>query len=130
MDTLSIEKLKTDTVIGIHDWERQIKQTIYFDVQCTIDASQPAKTDNITDALDYSALCSALQSFVESSTFFLIETLAEKSAEFLFSYFKMDQLTLKLTKPGAIPNAQHVSITIERCFNNDRRPCNGHDNSK
>jgi 7,8-dihydroneopterin aldolase/epimerase/oxygenase len=131
MDILSIEKLKVETTIGVLDWERQIKQTLYFDLQWSTDAAKLAETDAISDALDYSLISSALQKFVEESTFFLIETLAEKAAEFLFSNFHIDWLKIKLTKPGAINHAQNVSVSIERnSISTYRRFGNGDDNSK
>ena len=114
MDILSIEKLKIETTIGVLDWERQIKQIVYVDLQWSTDAAQLAKTDAIANALDYSKMSSALQKFVEESAFFLIETLAEKSAEFLLSTFKIDWIKIKVSKPGAIHDAQNVSISIER----------------
>lgn len=128
MDILSIEHLKIETTIGVLDWERQIKQMLCFDLQWVIDAAKVAKTDNIADAGDdYAAVSKALQTFVEEHHFFLIETLAEKLAEFLLSAFTFGGLKLKVSKPGAISNAQNVAVTIERGVNRFNRGSNNGD---
>jgi dihydroneopterin aldolase len=114
MDILSIEQLKIATTIGVLDWERQIKQMLYFDLDFAVDAASVASIDSIENGLDYAKVSTALQEFVEQNKFFLIETLAEKAAAFLLSTFKLTWLRLKLTKPGIIHNAKNVAITIER----------------
>lgn len=131
MDILSIEQLKISTTIGVNDWERQIKQILYFDLQWEVDAAKVASTDQISQATDYAAVSQAFQAFVEASAFLLIETLAEKSAQFLLSTFRFEWIKLKLSKPGADNHAKEVSITLERHFNvMHNRECNGHENSK
>lgn len=124
MDILSIENLKIETTIGVLDWERQIKQMLCFNLQWSIDAAKVAKTDHIADASDYAAVSKAFQTFVEDHHFFLIETLAEKSAEFLLKTFNFEGLKLKVSKPGAISNAQNVAVTIERGVNDVNRESN------
>lgn len=114
MDSLFIENIKIEATIGMQDWERQIRQTLYFDLAFGIDAARTASTDDITDSKDYAIISRAFQDFVESSEFFLIETLAEKAAAFLLSKFELPWVRLKLTKPGIIRNAKSVSVTIER----------------
>jgi dihydroneopterin aldolase len=131
MDILSIEQLKITATIGVNDWERQIKQVLFFDLQWEVDAAKVAATDQISQATDYAAISQALQTFVEASAFLLIETLAENSAQFLLSTFKFEWLKLKLSKPGADNHAKEVSITIERRLNViHNRECNGHENTK
>ena len=33
MDIVFIEDLRIDTVIGIYDWERRVRQTLSFDIE-------------------------------------------------------------------------------------------------
>ena len=44
-----------DTVIGIFDWERRIRQTVSLDLEMAADIRKGAASDHIDDALDYSA---------------------------------------------------------------------------
>jgi dihydroneopterin aldolase len=114
MDTVFIEDLRIETVIGIYDWERKIRQVVAIDLEMAFDNRKPAASDRIEDTLDYKAVSKRLIAFVEASTFQLVETLAERCAEIVLSEFNVAWLRLKLAKPGAVRGAKAVGVTIER----------------
>ena len=53
MDIIFIKHLKIETIVGIYDWERKIKQPVILDLEMATDVSKAAGTDKIDDALDY-----------------------------------------------------------------------------
>ena len=53
MDSIFIKGLKVDTVIGIYDWEREIRQEVVLDIEMSSDISIAASTDHIDQALNY-----------------------------------------------------------------------------
>ncbi len=114
MDTVFIDDLRVDTVIGIYDWERKIRQTVALDLQMDWGVAHPAATDSIADTLDYKGVAKRVISFVESSRFQLVETLAQKVAELILVEFGVSRVRLKLSKPGAVTHAQAVGVVIER----------------
>ena len=114
MDIVFIEKLRIDTVIGIYDWERQVRQTVALDLEMAFDNTRPAASDKIDDALDYKAVSKRLIAFVEASSFGLVETLAERCAEIVRNEFGVAWVRLKLRKPGAVRGARAVGVLIER----------------
>ena len=114
MDTVFIEDLRIETVIGIFDWERKIRQTVALDLEMGFDNRKPAATDRIEDTLDYKRVAKRLISFVESSEFQLVETLAERCAEIILAEFDVRWLRLKLSKPGAVRGSRAVGVCIER----------------
>mgnify|MGYP001817401749 CR=1 FL=1 len=114
MDTVSISGLEVDTVIGIHDWERDIRQTVILDLEMATDTQAAAKTDVIEDALDYAAISEHLIELVQLSECQLIETLAEEIARVLQLEFQIPWLSVKVIKPGAVPQASNVAVRIER----------------
>ncbi len=114
MDIVYIRELKVDTVIGIFDWERKIRQTVSMDVEMATDIAAAAATDSIEDALDYKAVSKRLISFVEQSDFQLVETLSEKVCEIILNEFNVPWVRLQLSKPGAIRGSRDVGIIIER----------------
>jgi dihydroneopterin aldolase len=114
MDTVFVEDLRIETVIGIYDWERKIKQTVALDLEMAFDNRKPASTDKIEDTLDYKAVSKRLIAFVESSHFELVETLAEKCAQIVREEFHVPWLRLKLSKPGAVRGSKAVGVIIER----------------
>ena len=114
MDVVFIEDLRIETVIGIYDWERKIKQIVALDLEMAFDNRKPAASDRIEDTLDYKAVSKRLIAFVESSHFELVETLAERWAEFVQSDFGVTWLSLRLSKPGAVTGSKAVGVRIER----------------
>lgn len=114
MDTVFIEDLRIETVIGIYDWERKIRQTVALDLEMAFDNRGPAASDRIEDTLDYKKIAKRLIAFVEASHFELVETLAERCADIVRSEFGVVWLRLKLSKPGAVTGSKAVGVVIER----------------
>jgi dihydroneopterin aldolase len=112
-DTVSIRDLSVAAVIGVHPWEREIEQTLVFNVDLAADVRRAAATDDLADALDYSAVAEAIAAVVRAGKFRLIETAADRVAEHLLAAFPVTRLRLELRKP--ITDGGYTAvITIER----------------
>jgi len=114
MDRILIEGLEVRTVIGIFDWEREIRQTVRLDMEMAWDVRRAAASDDIADTLDYKAVSKRLIAFVEASSFGLIEALAEHCATIVMQEFNVTWMRLKLSKPGAVRGSENVAVVIER----------------
>jgi dihydroneopterin aldolase len=114
MDIIFINDLTVETVIGIYDWEREIKQRVILDLEMAADCTRAARSDSVEDTLDYKALCKRVIAFVESSEFQLVETLAERTAEVIRDEFAVQWLRLRVNKRGALRGASDVGVIIER----------------
>ena len=114
MDKIYLNDLKIDTIIGVFDWEREIKQTLQFDLEMDWDIAKAAKSDDLDDTLDYGTIAKHLVSLVEASRYALIETLAEKACEMLLDKFPMPEVTLTLTKPVKLHGDNFAKIVITR----------------
>ena len=114
MDIVYISDLRIETIIGIYDWEREIRQIVSIDLEMAADNRKAAATERIEDALNYKAVAKRLIRFVEESEFHLVETLAERVAEIVLEEFDVDWLRLKLGKPGAVTGSREVGVIIER----------------
>ena len=114
MDAVFIEQLEVDALIGIYDWERKIRQPLWFDIEMAFDNRVPAGSDAIEDTLDYKAVSKRVVSYVQSTDFGLVETLAECVAELILSEFPVGRVNLKLSKPGAVRGARAVGVKIVR----------------
>lgn len=113
-DTIVIEQLQVDTVIGVYEHERSIRQVVSIDIELATNISKPGQSDDIADALDYKAIGDRISDFVRGSSFFLIEALVENIADIIIDEFSVDRVLVKLSKPSAIENASNVSVQIER----------------
>jgi dihydroneopterin aldolase len=114
MDTVFIEGLTVETVIGIYDWERRVRQPVVLDVEMAFDNTRPAASDRIDDTLDYKAVSKRLVGFIEDSSFQLVETLAERCAAIIRDEFGVAWVRLRLAKPGAVRGARAVGVVVER----------------
>ncbi|MEM0953685.1 MAG: dihydroneopterin aldolase [Pseudomonadota bacterium] len=114
MDRVYLRDLAIDAVIGIHPWEREIRQTLVLQLEVACDIAAIAATGAISDAVDYSAVADRLTEFVQAGRFELLESLAEASATMLFEEFDVAWLRLQVGKPGAVAAAADVGVVIER----------------
>lgn len=113
-DTVFIEGLQTDAVIGVYDWEKKIKQQLVFDLVMSHDNRLPAATDDLSKTLDYEAISNFIMAYCQNHVYELIETLAERLLEILMLEFGLTEVELTLRKPGAVPAASAVGVRIKR----------------
>lgn len=113
-DTIFINELTAHAIIGIYDWERQIKQRLVFDIEMGCDIAKAAATDAIEDTLNYKAVAKRVTQFVEDSSFGLIESLIERVAEIILNEFPTPWVRITLNKVGAVRGSKSVGIKIER----------------
>ncbi|PIE83741.1 MAG: dihydroneopterin aldolase [Candidatus Contendobacter odensis] len=114
MDIIFIRELRVETIIGVHCWERQIRQPLLLDLEMGTSILPAATSDKLDDTLDYQAVVQQVNEFAEKKRFQLIETFAEQLARLLLQEFALPWLRLTLSKPGAIRDARTVGIIIER----------------
>ena len=114
MDIVFIRELRADTIIGVYDWEREVRQTVVLDLEMAGNNVRAADSDDVIDALNYAEVSSRVLSFIENSQFQLIETMAEQVAAIILEEFGVPWLRLRLCKPGAVPQARDVGVLIER----------------
>ena len=103
-----------ETVIGVYDWERRIRQPVVIDLEMGTDISRAAASDDVADALDYKSVSKRVQQFVGESSFLLVETLTERIASLVLDEFPVPWVRVKLNKIGALRGAAGVGIVIER----------------
>ncbi|WP_409525320.1 dihydroneopterin aldolase [Nitrincola sp. MINF-07-Sa-05] len=114
MDLVYIRELQVETIIGIYDWERQVRQTVSLDLEMGTDIRAAAATEDIENTLNYKSVSKRLISFISESEFLLVETMAEEIAQLVLDEFSVPWLRLRLSKPGAVRGAKDVGVIIER----------------
>jgi 7,8-dihydroneopterin aldolase/epimerase/oxygenase len=114
VDTIFIHALKTEAIVGIFDWERQVKQTVVIDLEFSADIRKAALTDSIDDTFNYKGVAKKILAFIEASQFHLVETLAEHVAMLVLEEFQVQWVSVALSKPGAIRSSKDVGVRLER----------------
>jgi dihydroneopterin aldolase len=114
MDIVYIRDLRVDTIIGIYDWERRVRQTLLVDLEMATDVQRAAGTGSLVDAIDYKAVADHSTAFIQAGEFELLESLAEALAATLQKEFGISWLRVRVGKPGAVTAAGDVGVVIER----------------
>ncbi|HNP37734.1 MAG TPA: dihydroneopterin aldolase [Woeseiaceae bacterium] len=122
MDIIFLHDLKVETVIGIWDWERKIRQSVVINLEMAADIRKAASSDSVDDTLNYKQVAKRVQQFVTDSEFQLVETLAERIAGIVNGEFAVPWVRVTVSKPGAIRGARDVGVSIERGTRVDHDP--------
>lgn len=114
MDRIFLTGLSAEAIIGIFDWEREIRQRIEIDVEMSVEIAAAARSDAVADTLDYKAVAKRVLAYVDASSFRLVEALAEGIAQLVLGEFPVARVRVAVHKPGAIRHARDVGVIIER----------------
>jgi len=113
-DKIYVEDLRINATIGIFDWEKKIKQEVSISYEIPHDNKKAAAADTIEATTDYKSITKAIIAFVENNKFELVETFAEKIAEMVIKDFNIEEIRLRVSKPGALRFSKDVGVIIER----------------
>lgn len=114
MDRIFLRELEVEAVIGIWEWERQVKQKVSIDLEIATDVRGAAQNDAVEGTVNYKDVAKRLIQFVGNSEFQLVESLADAIAGVIIKEFGISWLRLSVAKPGAIEGSKTVGIAIER----------------
>ncbi|MDC2972035.1 dihydroneopterin aldolase [Gammaproteobacteria bacterium] len=113
-DVMYIKDLRVQTIIGLYDWERKVRQEVSIDIDIFFDNKAASVKDSVNDTIDYKKITKAVISHVEKSSFKLQESLAESIAVLIKRDHPNNLIRIRVSKPGALRNAKDVGIIIER----------------
>lgn len=107
---LEIEGLTVKTRIGVHAWEQHIDQTLRLDITCPL----PPEVSDLSETVDYAALCDLVTTHLRQGTFALVETVAAHIATLILEQFPVPSVTVTVSKPLAVHQASNVKIKVIR----------------
>ena len=113
-DRVFVRDLEISAIIGINDWEREQKQTLLIDLDMACDARAAAAEDDIEKAVNYRSVTKAVLAHVQQSSYFLVETLAERLAHMIRTDFDVSWVRVRVRKPGAVRFSREVGVEISR----------------
>lgn len=109
---IEINGLRANTIIGVHQLERDRPQEIIIDLRIEYDGEAASRSDDLADALDYQKLARQVLETVESSSFLLLERLARAALDVMIEDERVTAATIRIAKPAALPRAQGVTLTL------------------
>ncbi len=116
LDTVYIDDLEVETLIGVYDFERLAPQSLLLTIELEFDCRPAGQTDDITLALDYDRLSREVRQWSLTQTFELLESYAEALCLFINQQFSIQKISLSINKPAAVKGCSAVGIRILREF--------------
>lgn len=114
MDKVFIKDLVARGIIGIRDWEREKPQEILINITIFTDTRQAAKSDDLADCVDYSALARKVQTHAETAARLTVEALANDLAKICLEQAGVEKVVVRVEKPGAVRFSKSVGVEVER----------------
>ena len=113
-DVIIIDGLRVDAIIGIDDWERVMTQAIIIDMALFTDVTDVAQTQDLSQGINYKAVCEQVSKWVQDKKFELLETLVEYVSKQLLDNWPISKVSIRVVKPNAITLADAVGVQITR----------------
>ena len=113
MNIVKVFGLEISACHGVNDFEKVTPQRFIFDVEVKCDFYMAAKTDDITDTINYSHICKTIDEITRGNTFNLIEKLAYECAFAIMEKFDRAQgVKLTVYKPEAPLKRKFSSVAV------------------
>ena len=119
LDKIHIRDVLLRCVLGVYDWERENKQDVLINITLWVDLRTAGRSDHLEDTVDYKAVKKQVVAMVESSSYTLVERLAERIAEICLEYPRVQRVKVTVDKPAALRFARSVAIEIIREWQSD-----------
>ena len=113
MDKVFLRGMKAETLIGVYGWERELVQSLLFDLDIGV-SEKAALSDDIGETVHYGDVCEAVRASLREQDFLLLEVLAEHVADLILRDFGALWVRVRIVKPGILPDVKEVGVEIER----------------
>jgi len=98
---------------GVHEHELRAEQPFHVDLELQLDLQGAGTDDDLARTIDYAAVYDLVRGIVESTSFRLIEALAEAIAHEVLAGFPVDQVVVRVRKPGVALGGQLAWAGVE-----------------
>lgn len=113
-DHIILRDLLFRAIIGVNPDERTHRQDVLVNLELEVDTRPAARSDDIADALDYSAVAKEVAALVDGSSFQLIERLAAEIAGLCLRDSRVMAAKVRVEKPRALRLGRGAAVEIER----------------
>ena len=113
MDTIRIHELQVQCRIGVPAAERATPQPLLVSVEMALDLTAAARSDDLTDTIDYAAVAQRIEQVAAGRSWQLIESFAGEIAQMILDEFPARQVTVEVQK-FILPRTRAVSVRLTR----------------
>lgn len=98
-DRIVLANMRFEGKHGYHDWELQTPQPFEVDVELVLNLQPAGVDDDLTKTVDYGRVYDIARQIVESTSFRLLEALAEAIAHEILADFPVVEVGVRVRKP-------------------------------
>jgi len=109
-----VRDLIIPAMIGVYDHEKNAHQLVCINVDLTTDDKGAALNDDFNNTVSYETAVNGIKKIIAAGHINLVETLADKIAEFCLADARVHSVKVKVEKPDIVPEAAGVGVEIER----------------
>lgn len=109
-----IRNMRVDMFIGVHEHEKQKKQTVVVNVEAHTGGPENWQSDEIGNVLNYELIASAIADMARHGHVHLVETFAERIADFCLKQSGIHAATVRVEKPEIFDFMDSVGVEIYR----------------
>lgn len=106
--------LELSALIGVYPHERQSAQRLRVDLDLWVQRSGGPLDDRLDQVVDYEKVATGVRRLVGAQHTNLVETLAERIAEWCLSDPRVARVRVRVAKPDALEQVADVGVEIER----------------
>lgn len=114
MDQVFIRDLIARGIIGVNNWEREKPQEILINIVLFADLNKAGSSDNIQDGVNYRTVAKKVLAHAETAQRQTVEALAADVARLCLDQPGVQQVRVRVEKPGAVRFSRSVGVEIER----------------
>ena len=114
MDQVFIRDLIARGIIGVNDWEREKPQEILINIALFTDLHKAGSSDNIRYSVNYRTVAKKVLAHAETAQRQTVEALAADIVRLCLEQPGVQQVRVRIEKPGAVRFSRSVGVEIER----------------
>ncbi len=109
-----VRDLELDANIGVYHREKGCSQPVRINVDLTVEEGDVLLEDQLSNVVDYGAVVDGIKEILAGGHLNLVETLAERIAEFCLSDRRVRVARVRIEKLKVVAEAKSVGVEIER----------------
>ena len=114
VDRICLEGLELQAPIGVYDHEKGTTQRLIISVWIDCDVRSSARSDDLSDTVDYDTVAALCRDIVCLQHHQLIETVAECIATEVLADARAQAVRVRVEKPGVVRDCRTVAVEVRR----------------
>ena len=113
MSQIRIVDLEVFYRIGVSRAERRTPQRLLVTIEMDYDFTRAARSDRLTETIDYYAVAQRLLAYGKGRSWKLLERLVWGLADFILAEYQPQSVFVEVKK-SPLPQARHVAVSLTR----------------